>query len=550
MYSAERDQAMSVAAASNDVVSEPAVGSAARFLAPACALLIGCMLAIVAFRSLSDQLWSDELLTTHLLKAASLPKLWAGIALGIDGNPPFYLTAAWLLTRSLPDLASVMLLKLINVALAAAGVAALWQMARRIVSTNACWIGAVLFVPLGDAFIYAASELRTYALYFLMAAVAVLCQQRLIERRRPVDLALLTLAFAGLAMAHTFGIVYVGCIALAGWLSQPRGGRPLLALIALAVTPAILAILAWSPFLMEQLQVAKPYNWMMPPGVSDLFDILFGSDMMLWLSALEALCLAAAAIAYVRECGLHLRPMFHDPLWQPVRFAALVLAGITAFTGAGWLFSQVAFPLYVARFFTPQLFTSFALHVAFGEWLLRHGRQSRAVVLAICAVIAPLVLRNAVLHANSSSHGKPICADASGVFFESAFVHGDLPVMVDSPHMFLPRMTYAAHGEAYRYPLDWDVVLNYPDRSRGNAVDFHIMQGLQNWEPMPQVETTTDIISKYPQFLVVEQPYRAWFRNLVATRQVTVEKLAETTPAGPDEIACKLWKVTRVAPRP
>jgi hypothetical protein len=171
-------------------------------------------------------------------------------------------------------------------------------------------------------------------------------------------------------------------------------------------------------------------------------------------------------------------------------------------------------------------------------------------VLAICAVLAPLLARSAALHANSSVHGKPICADASGAFFESAFVSGDLPVMVDSPHMFLPRATYAAHGEAYRFPLDWDVVVNYPDRSRGNAVDFHIMQGLQNWEPMPQVESTDDIIRKYPQFLVLEQPYRAWFHNLGQTRQVTAEKLAETNPVAPDEIACTLWKVTRVAPRP
>jgi hypothetical protein len=407
-----------------------------------------------------------------------------------------------------------------------------------------------LFVPLSEAFIYAASELRTYALYFLMAALAGLCQQRLIELRRRVDVAWLALANLGLAMAHTFGIAYVGCIAIAGLLSQPRDGRRLIPLVALAILPAIIAVAAWSPSLIEQLEVAKPYNWMMAPTLSGLADILFGSDAMLWLSLLEACSLASAAIASVKQNGLHLRSILDDPRWQPARFAALVLAGVTAFTLAGWLFSRLAFPLYVPRFFTPQIFTAFALHVAFGEWLLCHAPQRRTVVLAICAVLAPLLARSAALHANSSVHGKPICADASGVFFESAFVSGDLPVMVDSPHMFLPRATYAAHGEAYRFPLDWDVVVNYPDRSRGNAVDFHIMQGLQNWEPMPQVESTDDIIRKYPQFLVLEQPYRAWFHNLGQTRQVTAEKLAETNPAAPDEIACTLWKVTRVAPRP
>ncbi|WP_407157767.1 hypothetical protein [Bradyrhizobium sp. STM 3557] len=542
---------MTIAVVRNDDVSEPIAGSAPRSLARICALVIGGMLAIVAVRSVSDQLWSDELLTTNLLTANSIRKLWAGIALGIDGNPPFYMTAAWLLTRPLPDFAaSVVLLKLLNVVLAAAGIAALCRVARRIASANACWIGAALFIPLSDAFIYAASELRTYALYFLMAALAVLCQQRLIEQRRRIDVAWLALANLGLAMAHTFGIAYVGCIALAGWLSQPRDGRRLFPLIVIAVLPAIVAVAAWSPSLIRQLAVAKPYNWMMQPTLSGLADILFGSDVMLWLSTLEACCLLAAGLAHVKQDGLHLRPMLRDPQWQPVRFAGLVLAATTVFTFAGWLFSQVAFPIYVPRFFTPQLFAAFALHVAFGEWLLRHARERRTLVLAICAVIAPLVARNAVLHANSSVHGKPICADTHGVFFESAFVSGDLPVMVDSPHMFLPRATYAAHGEAYRFPLDWDVVLNYPDRSRGNAVDFHIMQGLQTWEPMPQVESTDDIVRKYPQFLVIEQPYRAWFHNLVETRNVTAEKLAETVPAAPDEIACTLWKVRRVAPRP
>src|SRR3569833_2586022 len=109
------------------IASKPAALPEKRSLALACAVLIGCMLAIIAFRSVSDQLWSDELLTTNLLTAVNLPKLWAGIALSIDGNPPNNLTAAWLLTRRLPDLiAPIVMLKLIIVAVAAAGGAALW----------------------------------------------------------------------------------------------------------------------------------------------------------------------------------------------------------------------------------------------------------------------------------------------------------------------------------------------------------------------------------------------------------------------------------------
>src|SRR3954453_19678361 len=112
-----------------------------RAFTVACALLAACALALIGHRALNDALWSDELLTTNLLDAASLPKLWTGIALGIDGNPPLYLTAAWLMIQPLPKLvSSVAALKLINLVMAAAGVIVLGRLARRLVSPAACWI--------------------------------------------------------------------------------------------------------------------------------------------------------------------------------------------------------------------------------------------------------------------------------------------------------------------------------------------------------------------------------------------------------------------------
>lgn len=520
-----------------------------RSVTVASAILVVCALAVVGYQSLNDPLRSDELLTTNLLSAASLPKLWRGIALGIDGNPPLYLTLTWLIIQPLPKLMSaVVTLKLVSLAVAAAGVAALGRLARRLVSGAASWIGALLFVTLTGAFVYDASVLRTYALYFLAAALTALCQQRLIERRQPSDVAWLALANVALAMSHTFGIAYVGIIAIAGWLSGRRGGRPLLVPIVIAVVPAVLAVAAWGPFFLEQLQVAKPYSWIMPAPLSELLDTLFGSVVMLWVSIFEATCLVAAGLSALRQDGTRFRALIHDPAEQPLRFVVLVLAGVTAFTIVGWLISRALFPVFVPRFFTPQLFTAFALHVAFGEWLLRHRVQYRIAVIAICLALAPLVVRNVVAHAQNSVHGKPICANPDGKFFEENFVDGRLPVIVDSTHLFLGRAAYAAHGDAYRFALDWDVVLRYPDRTPGNAVDFHLMQGLQTWKPLPQVETTDDILKAHPQFLAIEQ--RAWFLNLEATHQVTAEKLAEVIPVGEDEIPCTLWMVRRVEPRP
>ncbi len=511
-------------------------------------LLVACALAVLGYHSLNEQLRSDELFTTSLLSAASLPKLWKGIALGLDGNPPLYMTVAWLIAHSLPKLvSSVAALKLANLLAAAFGVAVLGQLARRVVSPAAAWIGALLFVTLSNGFIYDASVLRHYALYFLCAALAALFQQRLIERRRRSDVAWLALANVALAMSHTLGSAYVGIIAFAGWLSRPRGDRTLLLPIVIAVVPAVLAVVAWSPFLLEQLQVAKPYGWIVPPGLPELIDTVFGSAIMMWISIFEATCLSSAAVLALKQDNARLRTVMIDPAGQPLRFVVLVLAGVTGFTLAGWLISRTLFPLFVIRYFTPQLFTAYALHVASGEWLIRHRLQYRMAIAAVCAMLAPLIVHNVMFHAQNSVQGKNVCVGADGGFFEDSFVDGKLPVIVDSTHLFLPRSTYAAHGEAYRFPLDWDVVLKYPNRSRGNAADFNLMQRLQTWKPEPRVVTTDDILRVYPRFLVLEQ--RAWFLNLRTTHQVTAEKLAEFTPTGPDEVPCTLWKVTRVEPR-
>jgi len=139
------------------------------------------------------------------------------------------------------------------------------------------------------------------------------------------------------------------------------------------------------------------------------------------------------------------------------------------------------------------------------------------------------------------------CTKPSGEFFETEYVSGDWPVVADSPHVWFPRATYAPHGAAYRFPLDRDVVLNYPNWARGNAVDFNIMQRIGRWAGVSAIMTTEDIVKSAPQFLAIESG-RAWFHNLRQTREVTAEKLAEITDAD-GHASCTLWKVTKVGPR-
>lgn len=525
-----------------------------RLLQAACAMIACGAIAVFASRSWGTPLWLDELLTLTLtlVEAGSLPKMWAGIVSGIDGNPPLYLTLAWLVAHAMPSsVATVTVLKAANLILTGIAVVILCRLGRRAASSLAVWMGAFLFAALNDNLLYVALELRTYALYFMLAALAVLLQQRLIERRRPRDVAWLAAVFAALTLSHTFGIVYVGCIALAGWLSQLREARRNARLIGAAIVPALIAFACWLPFFLQQSAVGRPYIWIGPPRLSDLLESLFASDRAMWIALVQLYCLAGAAIWSMHRHGsAGLRAFLTADEWQARRFIALVLAGILSFTVAAWTLSLLLFPMFVPRYFTPQLIVGFALHVAFCAWLVRMVRRRSMAVTgfaAIATVAPPLLLALVMLTSDPVRRTVP-CADADGRFFETALVRGDLPVIADSPHVFMPRATYAPNGAAYRFPLDWDVVLAYPQRSRGNATDFHIMQSLKAWSGTTAIMTTDDIVKTTPQFLAIEMSGRAWFHNLRDTRDVSAEKLAEvTTPGGGD--SCTLWKVSRVTAR-
>lgn len=539
-------------------MSEAGTIRATRPLKTACALIACCTIAIFSFRSLAGALWLDELLTMTLLQASGLPKLWAGIVAGIDGNPPLYMTTAWLIVHAMPQAVSpVAVLKLINVALTMAATFALYRAGRRVASATACWIGMFLFAALNDSLLYVALELRTYALYFLMAALALLFQQRLIERRQAADVVALALLYAGLTLTHTFGIVYVGCFALAGGLSQLDGGWRHWRAIAFAVAPAILVFAAWIPFFLLQSAVGRPYMWVIPPGLPELLQTVFATQLSMWIAMVELYCLGGAAVVHLQRSGLQFRSALNDPRWQPHRYLALVLIGIAGFTLAGWVVSVTLFPMFVPRYFTPQLIVGFALHVAFCEWLVRLVRhclqatkrlQAKKASLATCAVIIPPALLSVVMLCRDPARERAPCTSDAGAYFENAFVRGDLPVIAESPQVFLPRATYAKQSAVYRFPLDWDVVLKYPTRNRGNAVDFHMMKSLQRWDPMPSIMSTEAILTDFPQFLAIEQSGRAWFHNLRATRDVVADKLAEVTSPDGDQ-TCTLWKVTSVRPR-
>jgi hypothetical protein len=519
------------------------------------------LLAAVIFvsRSFDAKRWLDDLFTVNLMAAASLPDLWAAIASGIDANPPLYMTAAWLVVHALPRSVSwVEALTWLNVAFIVAALAVLFRIGRRLVSSPASWMAVFLFAALNDGAIYLALALRTYALFFLMTTACILFQQRLMENHRRVDLVLLGILYCLLAMAHTFGIVYVLCIGLSAFISTAGNDRAAAKLSLLAMVPAVLAFACWLPVLVMQMDVSKPYSWMPRPGIIELVRSAFPSPLSVVVALAEIACLAGFLPWYLRSRSAgsrvgNLRWLATDRSSQPFRFACLLLLSISLFAIFAWTISRTVLPFFLARYFTPSLIISFALNLALCEFLVELCKRDISqpqpkILVGMLAIACPALLAVTLLYKTPAIPHIP-CTDGTGAFFEDRFVRDGVPIVVESPHVWFPRMYYSQHRSLYRFPLDWDVVLKFPGRPTNNATDFNIMQRFKRFAGEPGIRPTEDIVRDYPQFLVVSESNRAWFHNLSNVRRVTADKLAETM----DDLegnSCTLWHVKNVQDRP
>jgi hypothetical protein len=359
-------------------------------------------------------------------------------------------------------------------------------------------------------------------------------------------------------LAHTFGIVYVLCIGLSAFISTVRSDRTAAKLSLLAMVPAVLTFACWLPFLLMQMDVSKPYSWIPRPGILELARSAFPSPLSLLFGLGGMACLAGFLPWYLRvqsegsRVG-NLRRLATDHSSQQLRFACVLLLSISLFAILAWTISRAVFPLFVARYFTPNLIISFALNLALCECLVELCKreisrpQPKTLVSMFAMVFPPALLAVALLYKTPASPHIP-CTDAERVFFEDRFVRDGVPIIVESPHVWFPRMYYSQYRSLYRFPLDWDVVLKFPGRATNNATDFNIMQRFKRFAGASSILSTEDIVREYPQFFVVSESNRAWFHNLSNVKRVTADKVAETT----DDLegnSCTLWYVRNVQDR-
>ena len=499
---------------------------------------LGAAALFLLLATLDHKLWLDDLYTIALVRAPTLGHLLAGVALGIDGNPPLYMTLAWLVARLPVGTVEAQLLAF-NIAIAAALLAVLFRIARRFVCLECALTAIALMLFANPILIEAVLHLRTYPLFILCAAASALFQLRLLHAWSRADALGLAACCCALAMSHTFGIVYAGAIvgSAAVTVALHRGVRASLAGLG-PIVPALLAFAAWAPWLLEQSTVAQPYGWMLPPTGFDLASTVASGRMAGVIGGLmiAGIVLLDALRTRTTDAGGPIRADA-DPELHGVLVALLVFIG---FAVAVWVFSRLSFPIFVARYFAPNLLVYFAAATAFVGLLFRLLTGK----LRWLACGAALGLGSFAVASATPQEGTIPCFDgASGTFIDQlpGMIDPKLPVVTVSPHAWFPRVYYAPSPATYVFPLDWDVVLKFPYRERNNAVDFDIMKRFQAWAGVPNIITTDALIGRHREFYVVNESARAWLDNLRQSRTIDETVLAASE-------ACSLIRGRVVAP--
>jgi 4-amino-4-deoxy-L-arabinose transferase-like glycosyltransferase len=163
--------------------------------------------------------WYDEAFTPVHVLHASLSATLRGVA-HTENSPPLWYLLAWADSRVLGD--GEVALRLPSALAGIATVPVAWMIGRELAGRRAAMLAAAL-VAVSPLFVWYSQEARAYALFVLMASLAMLCFLRAEEEPTPARMAWFALTGALALLTHYFAVFLL--IPMALWLLFEPAGR-------------------------------------------------------------------------------------------------------------------------------------------------------------------------------------------------------------------------------------------------------------------------------------------------------------------------------------
>jgi mannosyltransferase len=187
--------------------------------------------------------WYDEAFTpVHVLH----PSLWATLrsVVHTENTPPLWYVIAWADSRVLGT--GEVALRLPSALAGIATVPVAWAIGRELTNRRATAIAAAAFVAVNPLFVWYSQEARAYALFVLLATVAMLCFLRVLRSPSAGRMAAFALSGSLALLSHYFAVFLL--VPMVIWLVWDRARRraalaaiAALALVGVALLPLISA---------------------------------------------------------------------------------------------------------------------------------------------------------------------------------------------------------------------------------------------------------------------------------------------------------------------
>jgi hypothetical protein len=348
------------------------------------------------------------------------------------------------------------------------------------------------------------------------------------DRLRVGQMALIAVAHACLVYTHVFGVLYSGCILL-DWIMTDAWQRRWRPSVYASVVIGWLAYLPWLPIFRRQTGIFSHSSWIPTPTVTDLLES-FAHKVNLPLALI--FIVGFVLLTQRQRAGRTLRPQNSA---QEALFVLSVMF-IVLVPLALWIFSRVSRSIFWDRYMIASTIGWAIILSLLCEQLgvgsvededsaasaeaggrIKCGQTNPCLLLAL---ILAFPLFHALMHPRiPQPNAERLPATLEG-----------LPIALQTPHAFLPRMYYLGTNNQYYYVLDWEASVD-PQSKAGASVYDQTIDGLRRFYPLAHVVSSPDFLSQYPRFLYFDQHETAWFDLRVRQRgQYRLTPIPQTTP--------------------
>ncbi|HTV64425.1 MAG TPA: glycosyltransferase family 39 protein [Bryocella sp.] len=419
------------------VVSHKEAVSASQHPAGAATMLHWAVAILLAAFYLSTSLyiaahrvfWFDELFTLYIARLPNLSTIWTALGHGVDALPPTY----YMLVRAFDSLFGPgdVAARVPSAIALALGLLVTFDCARRLSDGRhgliALSVATCSFLP------YYGYEARSYAIYFLLAALSlwVWTYKRLSTRAQAALFG--AVFFAGVCFHYYFMM----CLApYAAWelLRWKPGNRPSAKLVG-GIVGCILPLLLLSPLILSFSRKFAGGYWNRPSFLElrAIYSQLFPDGLFL-------LALIALWIVLVRA---------GSPDDE-----AEVVAGMQSAEAIGWLFLGIPLAAFaVAEWKTNAFYSRYfigvipGVAVAFAVLLSRHFRRTSQVSAGVLLLLATWGVG---LQLTFARHPEKVEATGIRDFLQVESLlqlEGKRYFVFSEPLLFLEAQQYAAHPE-------------------------------------------------------------------------------------------------------